>query len=190
MNSQSGKGGIAYLLERDYQLVMPRRLQIEFSRVVQAAADHSGKELTSHELWTLCEAEYLASEGPFIYRSHQLATTGEGDEREGITLQLQIGKSCATLQGSGTGPIDAVVRALDLSIDVVSYEEHSCGTGSDATAVAYVEISTPLGMALFGVGKHANIVTASLLAVLSAVNRGIHRGAIQLPEESVRAGRG
>ena len=188
VNSQSGKGGIAYLLERDYQLVMPRRLQIEFSRIVQAAADDSGKELTSHELWTLFEAEYLAPVGPLTYRSHQLVTSGDGADRERITLQIQDGVSPVILHGSGTGPIDAAVRALDLPIDVVGYDEHSCGMGSDATAVAYVEISTPRGVALFGVGKHANIVTASLLAVLSAVNRGIQCDAVQLPRESGRTG--
>jgi 2-isopropylmalate synthase len=185
VNSQSGKGGIAYLLERDYQLVMPRRLQIEFSRVVQAAADDSGKELTSHELWTLFEAEYLAPVGPLTYRSHQLVTSGDGADRERITLQIQDGVSPVILHGSGTGPIDAAVRALDLPIDVVGYDEHSCGTGSDATAVAYVEISTQQGVALFGVGKHANIVTASLLAVLSAVNRAIQRDAVHLPRSRI-----
>src|SRR5271156_5294263 len=167
VNSQSGKGGVAYLLERDYQLVMPRRLQIEFSRVVQAAADDSGKELASHELWTLFEAEYLAPAGPLIYRSHQLLTSGDGADRERITLQLQDGASPVILHGSGTGPIDAAVRALDLPIDVVGYDEHACGMGSDAMAVAYVEISAPAGVSLFGVGRHANIVTASLLAVIS-----------------------
>jgi 2-isopropylmalate synthase len=187
VNSQSGKGGVAYLLERDYQLVMPRRLQIEFSRVVQAAADDSGKEFTSHELWTLFEAEYLAPVGPLTYRSHQLVASGDGADREGITLQIQDGVSPVILHGSGTGPIDAALRALDLPIDVVSYDEHACGKGSDAVAVAYVEISTPRGVAMFGVGRHANIVTASLLAVLSAVNRAIQRGAVQFSKESDRA---
>jgi 2-isopropylmalate synthase len=187
VNSQSGKGGVAYLLERDYQLVMPRRLQIEFSGVVQAAADKSGKELTSHELWTLFEAEYLAPLGPLTYRSHQLVASADGADREGITLQIQDGVSPVILHGSGTGPIDAALRALDLPIDVVGYDEHACGKGSDAVAVAYLEISTPRGMAMFGVGRHANIVTASLLAVLSAVNRAIRRGAVQRSRESDRA---
>ena len=89
VNSQSGKGGVAYLLERDYQLVLPRRLQIEFSRVVQEAADTSGKELTSQELWELFEAEYLAATGPIGYRSHQLSTSGDGADRERITLHVQ-----------------------------------------------------------------------------------------------------
>jgi 2-isopropylmalate synthase len=178
VNSQSGKGGVAYLLERDYQLVLPRRLQIEFSRVVQSAADTSGKELTSRELWDLFEAEYLASTGPMVYRSHQLTTSGDGADRERMTLQIQDGGSPATLHGSGTGPIDAAVRALNLPIDVVGYGEHSCGTGSDAVAVAYVEVSTTAGVVLYGVGRHSNIITASLLALVSGVNRAFRSGAL------------
>jgi 2-isopropylmalate synthase len=178
VNSQSGKGGIAYLLERDYQLALPRRLQIEFSRVVQAAADTSGKELTSRELWDLFEAEYLTATGPMAYRSHQLTTSGDGADRERMTLQIQDGGSSVILHGSGTGPIDAAVRALNLPIDVVGYGEHSCGTGSDAVAVAYVEVSTSNGVLLFGVGRHSNIITASLLALISGVNRAFRSGAL------------
>jgi 2-isopropylmalate synthase len=178
VNSQSGKGGVAYLLERDYQLVLPRRLQIEFSRVVQQAADTSGKELTSNELWGLFEAEYLAAAGPLSYRSHQLSTSGDGADRERMTLQVQDDGAPLLLHGTGTGPIDAAVRALDLPIDVVSYHEHACGSGSDAVAIAYVEISTGPGTSLFGVGRHSNIITASLLALLSGVNRAFRAGAI------------
>jgi 2-isopropylmalate synthase len=178
VNSQSGKGGVAYLLERDYQLVLPRRLQIEFSRVVQEAADTSGKELTSQELWALFEAEYLAPTGPVGYRSHQLSTSGDGADRERITLQVQDDGAPMLLHGTGTGPIDAAVRALDLPIDVVGYHEHACGSGSDAVAIAYVEISTGPGTVLFGVGRHSNIITASLLALLSGVNRALRSGAL------------
>jgi 2-isopropylmalate synthase len=178
VNSQSGKGGVAYLLERDYQLVLPRRLQIEFSRVVQAAADTTGKELTSRELWDLFSAEYLSPEGPLAYRSHQLTSSSDGADRERMTLQIQDDGAPMVLHGSGTGPIDAAVRALGLSIDVAGYDEHSCGTGSDALAVAYVEVATPGGTAFFGVGRHANIITASLLALLSGVNRAFRAGAL------------
>src|ERR1700690_1467764 len=109
VNSQSGKGGVAYLLERDYQLVMPRRLQIEFSQVVQAAADASGKELTSDELAALFSAENLSTTPPFVYRSHQLAATADGADRERITLHVDRNGTAATLTGSGSGPIDALV---------------------------------------------------------------------------------
>jgi 2-isopropylmalate synthase len=176
VNSQSGKGGVAYLLERDYQLVLPRRLQIEFSRVVQAAADRSGKELTSVELWQLFESEYLSLAGPLAYRSHQLSTSGDGADRERMTLQIHDDGALVALHGTGTGPIDAAVRALNLPIDVAGYDEHACGTGSAAMAVAYVEISTPSGVQLFGVGRHSNIITASLLALISGVNRALRSG--------------
>ena len=178
VNSQSGKGGVAFLLERDYQLLLPRKLQIEFSQVVQRAADASGKELSSQELMQLFEAEYLAEAAPLSYRAHQLSISGDGADRERIALQLLEGKTSLTLHGSGTGPIDAAVRALDLPIDVVGYHEHACGSGSDATAVAYVEISVSRGVQLFGVGRHSNIITASLLALLSAVNRAFRAGAL------------
>ena len=176
VNSQSGKGGVAFLLERDYQLVLPRRLQIEFSRVVQEAADLSGRELTAQDLWELFEAEYLAANEPLTYVAHRLVTSGDGNDRERISLRLSDGGRELSLQGSGTGPIDAAVRALGFPIDVVAYDEHSCATGSDAQAVAYVEISTAGTASVFGVARHANIVTASLLALLSAVNRAIRRG--------------
>jgi 2-isopropylmalate synthase len=178
VNSQSGKGGVSYLLERDYQLVLPRRLQIEFSRVVQAAADTTGKELTSRELWQLFEAEYLCDAGPMVYRSHQLTTSGDGADRERMTLQIQDHGAPLVLHGSGTGPIDAAVRALGLAIDVVGYDEHSCSTGSDAVAVAYVEVATSGGRSFFGVGRHSNIITASLLALISGVNRAFRAGAL------------
>jgi len=178
VNSQSGKGGVAYLLERDYQLVLPRRLQIEFSRVVQEAADTSGKELTSQEIWLLFESEYLSSTGPIGYRSHQLSASGDGTDRERMTLQIQDDGTVLTLHGSGTGPIDAAVRALNLPIDVVGYHEHACGSGSDAVAVAYVEVSTGPGNVMFGVGRHSNIITASLLALVSGVNRAFRAGSL------------
>jgi 2-isopropylmalate synthase len=180
INSQSGKGGVAYLLERDHQYVLPRRLQIEFSQVVQAAADASGKELTSDELAALFSAEYLSSTAPFVYRSHQLAATADGADRERITLQVDRNGAPVTLTGSGSGPIDALVAALGLPMDVLSYSEHSRSAGSGAQAVAYVEITTHSRVTLFGVGIHNNIITASLLAVLSAVNRAMARGALSV----------
>jgi 2-isopropylmalate synthase len=180
VNSQSGKGGVAYLLERDHQYVLPRRLQIEFSQVVQATVDASGKELTSDEIAALFSAEYLETTAPFVYRSHQLVSTSDGADRERITLHVDRNGSPATLIGAGTGPIDALVNALALPLDVLSYSEHSRAAGSGAQAVAYVEITTHSRVTLFGVGIHTNIVTASLLAVLSAVNRATARGAMSV----------
>ncbi|HTY51039.1 MAG TPA: 2-isopropylmalate synthase [Steroidobacteraceae bacterium] len=178
VNSQSGKGGVAYLLERDHQFVLPRRLQIEFSQVVQAAADASGKELTSDELARLFASEYLTERSPYVYRSHQLAASSDGSDRERLTLQLVHEGRPVTLHGAGSGPIDALVTALDLPLDVLSYSEHSRSAGSGAQAVAYVEITTRSRVTLYGVGVHTNIITASILAVLSAVNRAAARGAL------------
>jgi 2-isopropylmalate synthase len=173
VNSQSGKGGVAYLLQRDYQLVMPRRLQIEFSQVVQAAADITGKELTSQELWELFTREYLASRQPFVYRSHQLAASADGADTERLALQVEHAGRIETWHGQGAGPIDAMVKAIGLPFDVLSYEEHSRGEGSGAKAMSYIEITTHSRRTLFGAGMHGNIVTASLLAILSAVNRAV-----------------
>jgi 2-isopropylmalate synthase len=183
VNSQSGKGGIAYLLERDYQLSLPRRLQIEFSQAVQAVTDATGKELSSAEIWALFEQEYLKQSGAYDYRSHQLATATDGSDGERLTIKLACNGQGAVLSGRGNGPIDALIDALGLSCDVLSYEEHSIGSGSNAKAVAFVEVTTPSRVTLFGVGLHANIVTASLLAVLSAMNRATGRG---LLDDSMR----
>ena len=188
VNSQSGKGGVAYLLERDYQLVMPRRLQIEFSQVVQAAADITGKELTSEELWDLFAKEYLAPRAPFVYRSHQLAASTDGADTERLSLQVERDGRVETWLGQGSGPIDAMVAAVGLPFDVLSYEEHSRGQGSAATAVSYIEITTRSRRTLFGAGMHPNIITASLLAILSAVNRAIAQGALPLSGDSERTG--
>jgi 2-isopropylmalate synthase len=178
VNSQSGKGGIAYLLERDYGLAMPRRLQIEFSQAVQNVTDATGKELSSGQIWSLFEQEYLRQDGGYEYLSHQLTSTREQPQVERLTLRLRCHGQGALLHGAGNGPIDALIDALGFKCDVLSYEEHSMGSGSNARAVAFVEITTPTRTTLFGIGIHENIVTASLLAVLSAVNRALQRGCL------------
>ena len=188
VNSQSGKGGIAYLLERDYGLTMPRRLQIEFSQVVQAVTDATGKELSSEQIWALFEREYLGENGAYVYGAHQLSPVREHQNVERLTLKLKCDGQGALLHGEGNGPIDAIVDALGLRFDVLSYEEHSMGSGSDARAVAFVEITTPARATLFGVGLHENIVTASLMAVLSAVNRALQRGLLDDSMPAATAG--
>jgi 2-isopropylmalate synthase len=175
VNSQSGKGGIAYLLERDHGVALPRRLQIEFSQAVQAVTDATGKELSSEQIWDLFKQEYLDQDAAYGYVSHQLATVREHPEVQKLTLRLRRNGQGTLLTGEGNGPIDALVDALGFRFDVLSYEEHSIGTGSNARAMSCVEITTPARATLFGVGMHENIVTASLLAVLSAVNRALQR---------------
>jgi 2-isopropylmalate synthase len=188
VNSQSGKGGVAYLLERDYQLVMPRRLQIEFSQVVQSAADISGKELTSQEILDLFSSEYLANRGPYVYRSHQLAASTDGADTERLAVQIETVGGVQTWLGQGSGPIEAMVKAVGLPFDILSYEEHSRGKGSGAQAVSYIEITTRARRTLFGAGMHPNIVTASLLAVLSAVNRAIKAEVLPERTDKIRTG--
>ncbi len=188
VNSQSGKGGVAYLLERDFQIVMPRRLQIEFSQVVQSAADITGKELSSQELWELFFSEYLSPREPFVYRSHQLSASTDGADTERLALQVEREGRAETWHGQGSGPIDAMVKAIGLPFDVLSYEEHSRGEGSGAKAVSYIEITTRTRRTLFGAGMHSNIITASLLAILSAVNRAVAQGALPARADSALTG--
>jgi 2-isopropylmalate synthase len=170
INSQSGKGGVAYLMETVHDLVLPRRLQVELSGVVQQHADARGGEITADELWRIFSAEYLERREPIAYVAHQLLP---GRLSQGLELEVEIGGRRHTLVGHGNGPIDAMVHALRLPLRLQSYEERSMGVGADSRAAAFVEVALE-GAAgpRFGVGVHPNIVTASLLAVLSAVNRG------------------
>ncbi len=171
VNSQSGKGGIAFLLERDYDLSLPRRLQIEFGQVVQRAMDATGKEMTAPMLWDLFEQEYLRANAPFKYVSHHWR---DDEALSAISATLECNDTVLTLEGRGNGPIDAFVAALNLGIRIHSYEERAIGHGSDADAIALIEIAADwLEGTIHGVGIHSSIVTASLLAVLSAVNRGL-----------------
>ena len=174
VNSQSGKGGIAFLLERDYHLVLPRRLQIEFSRVVQQTMDQQGQEVDAASLWQLFEQEYMPS-APFQYLSHRLLEVERNVQTIAVTLQVR--GQTQLINGQGNGPIDAFLDALNLGIRIAHYEEHSLSQGSDATAIAYIEISgDDFTGSVYGVGIHSNIITASLLAVLSGVNRALKRG--------------
>ena len=158
---------------------------------MQAAADITGKELTSKELWDLFTQEYLAPRPPIVYRSHQLAASTDGADTERLSLQVEYQGRLETWLGQGSGPIDAMVEAVGLPFDVLSYEEHSRGQGSAAKAVSYIEITTRSRRTLFGAGMHPNIITASLLAILSAVNRAIAQGALPgataAPEPALRS---
>jgi 2-isopropylmalate synthase len=188
VNSQSGKGGVAFLLESEYGLSLPRRLQIEFSPVVQAVTDSSGKEVSAAAIWQLFENEYFSQEGrEFQYRNHHLVTAQDGTDGELLTLNITRNGKPVQLTGRGNGPIDALVHALSLPFDVLSYEEKSIGKGSEAKAVAFVEITTPSRVTLFGVGMHGNIITASILAVLSAVRRAEARGLLRERTQAVGA---
>ena len=169
VNSQSGKGGIAFLLEAEYGLIMPRRLQVEFSTTVQSLTDASGGEVSAADIWALFTKEYFAAREPVIYVDHHLFEDGQ---RQGIQLTVQLFGRTVTLAGQGNGPIDALLHALRVEATLHSYEERAMGQGADATAVTFAELVAPqVAGTVFGVGMHANIVTASVLAVISGVNR-------------------
>lgn len=188
VNSQSGKGGIAFLLERDYDLVLPRRLQIEFSQIVQKAMDASGKEMSSADIWQLFEQEYLQACTPLKYMTHHLSETDDYTGVQNISVRLQLHEKMITLHGQGNGPIDAFVNALGLGVQIYHYEERSRNGGSNADAIAYVEIAGDfIQSSLHGVGIHANIVTASILAILSAVNRALLSVNTQMQAEILKS---
>lgn len=171
VNSQSGKGGMAYLLEQEFGLQLPRRLQIEFSRAVQAVADASGREVAARDIHDIFCREYFDQSTPYAYGSHKMVEDTSIDEPVQIDISLTHRHATMALQGGGNGPIDAFVNALGLDIKLMDYHEHSIGSGANARAACYVELRLANGPTLFGAGIDSNIVTASFKAVLSAVNR-------------------
>ncbi|MHB1952026.1 MAG: 2-isopropylmalate synthase [Acidiferrobacteraceae bacterium] len=166
VNSQSGKGGVAHLLERDYGLVLPRRLQIEIGTLVKALAERS-REVTSADIWKLLQEHYLGLQEPLQYVRHELSS-------EGLRQRIRLTAIChgrrIMREGTGNGPIDALMDALGLPLAVLSYEERGLATGAKAQAAAFVEIEYD-GTPCFGVAIHSNIVTASIRAVLGGINR-------------------
>ena len=174
VNSQSGKGGIAFLLEREYGVALPRRLQIDFSQAVQKVTDATGKEMTGEEIWAVFQAEYLHAKTPYEYLSHHLSEDPAKPNVQSIRARLRVGNEEREVSGNGNGPLDAFLHALAVPFNIQGYEERAIGQGSDAQAIAFVEVGGgSMQGSCFGVGVHANIVTASLLAVLSAVNRAM-----------------
>jgi 2-isopropylmalate synthase len=171
VNSQSGKGGVAYVMKTEHKLDLPRRLQIEFSRVVQQRTDLEGGEITPEEIWQAFRAEYLDREAPLQLNSvHTSSAAGEKDQ---LTVRVYVDGAPRVLEGTGNGPIAAFVEALNeigYDVRVLDYSEHALSEGGDAIAAAYVECAVG-GQILWGVGLDANIVTASLKAVVSALNR-------------------
>jgi 2-isopropylmalate synthase len=181
VNSQSGKGGMAYLLEQEYGLELPRRLQIEFSRVVQKHADATGREVAASDIHALFASEYFEQENAaYRYVAHRMIENSESDERVQIDATVQRERVSETRHGTGNGPIDAFVAALGLDIRLMDYHEHAIGSGADARAACYVELRLGNGPTLFGAAIDSNIVTASFKAVLSAVNRQIAQAGEQI----------
>jgi 2-isopropylmalate synthase len=174
VNSQSGKGGVSFLLERDYGIKMPRKLQIEFSRVIQQITDTTGCEISSAEIWQAFKAAYIEQQAPFAIRTHSERSAGESGQ---LTATVSDGIGEHTIFGDGNGPIDAFIHALnkefDIAVRILDYEEHAVGSGADATAVSFVELRVGESDPKIGVGMHRNILTASLNAITSALNRAI-----------------
>jgi len=169
VNSQSGKGGVAYVLKSDHHLDLPRRMQIEFSRVVQEVADGEGGEISAARIWAMFQDTYLVRAAPLQLVSQAL-TSGESDRVEAVVDWLG---ERHRITGTGNGPIAAFVHALtELGVDarVLDYAEHATGAGEEAQAASYLEVDVD-GRVLWGCGVHPSIVTSSLVAVVSAVNR-------------------
>ena len=174
VNSQSGKGGVSYLLENEYGLELPRRLQIEFSRVVQHEMDASGKELQAKDLWALFRKEYRLDEIAAPKQRAMSETDEAGNTRVSLKADVQLGGRTVSIQGEGTGPVDAFVAGLNATglaqVRVMDYREHAIGSGANAQAVAYLELRVG-DHTLFGVGMDADILTASLKGILSGLAR-------------------
>ena len=179
INSQSGKGGISYVMETEFGVQMPRALQVEFSGVVQKISDHTGEEQTPEDIWKAFDKEYLAAKTPYEFVSHQTRAATHASEKRLITATIKKHSTETVVEGVGNGPIDAYVDALKKAsgknIRVFSYSEHSVGSGSDASAIAFVEAEVD-GKHLYGIGQDPNIVSASLIAITCAVNRALRNG--------------
>jgi len=177
VNSQSGKGGVAYILKAEHKLDLPRRAQIEFSRVIQERTDAEGGEMTPDEIWQVFRAEYLDREEPF--RLNSVHTSSAAGEKDALDVNVYVHGELRALHGVGNGPLSAFVAAINelpgpdgdgYDVRVLDYAEHALSSGGDAVAAAYVECLVRDSV-YWGVGIDANIVTASLKAVISAVNR-------------------
>jgi 2-isopropylmalate synthase len=175
VNSQSGKGGVAYVMKEEFGYDLPRRLQIEFSKTIQHITEDSGTEISPSVMWDAFSTEYLPETPHMRLRSHELHTsTADGAGRTRLSAQVEVDGTSVTLTGEGDGPVEALVTALrtewDVAFDVLDYSEHAIGRGADAQAVAYVESATGTSTK-WGIGTDPNITTASLRAVLSAFER-------------------
>ncbi len=173
VNSQSGKGGIAYLLEQEYDISLPRRMQIEFSQVVQAETDRVGLEMTAPQIYALLQREYLQANTPYALVSHRLQ-----EENGNSSVEVEVsgkgqGETNLRWQGKGYGTLEALVAALPIKVEIMDYNEHAIGAGTNAKAAAYIELRVNGERPVHGVGIDENITTASFKAVFSALNRSL-----------------
>lgn len=173
VNSQSGKGGVSYLLEQEHGLALPRRLQIEFSRAIQRVTDETGQEVTADKVYDIFESEYLKQSEPWHLVRHRITGERKGDTGQQFHIEVELKHHGELLQlsGSGDGAIAAFVDALGNDVRIMDYNEHAIGAGADTRAASYVEMRVGESASGFGVGIHRDIVTASFLAILSGLNR-------------------
>ncbi|WP_425916355.1 2-isopropylmalate synthase [Pseudomonas sp. GWSMS-1] len=176
VNSQSGKGGITFLLEQEYGINLPRRMQIEFSQVVQKETDRLGLEMTAAQIYKLLDSEYLQATTPYALKGHRLQ-----EENGTSAVDVEIVSEGETLhwRGIGKGPLEALVAGLPVAVEIMDYSEHAIGAGTNAKAAAYIELRVNGGRALHGVGIDENLTTASFRALFSALNRALGQAAEQ-----------
>lgn len=168
VNSQSGKGGVTYLLEQEYGIQLPRRMQIEFSQVIKTETDRSGLEVSAAQIYSILDNEYLKAVTPYALQKHRI------QEEDGTcTLITEVSANGVTKSwsGCGNGPLEALVASLPMPVEIMDYHQHAIGSGSDAQAAAFIELRLPEQRPVFGVGIDSNITTASIRALFSALNR-------------------
>ena len=174
VNSQSGKGGVAYLLKNEYELDLPRRLQIEFTRVIQQITDTTGKEITGAEIWSQFNAHYIAVTKPYELVSFSTSQNASGRDRTELSAVMRVDGTEVSISGEGGGSVEAFVYAISgafgVEMRVLDYDEHAIGAGTDARAVCYMELKIG-DNEIFGVGLHSDIVASSLRAIVSGINR-------------------
>ncbi len=174
VNSQSGKGGVAYLLKTEHNLDLPRRMQIEFTRVIQGITDRTGKELTGSNIYDEFDATYLALSGPYLLNGFEAAQNAQGADQTLLTARVSDAGEPKVVQGTGNGSLSAFVSGMEelsgKELRVLDYQEHSKGSGKDAVAVTFVEMQID-GHDIWGCGMHTDITTSSMRAVISAINR-------------------
>ncbi|MBB2495612.1 2-isopropylmalate synthase [Aquipseudomonas ullengensis] len=176
VNSQSGKGGITFLLEQEYGISLPRRMQIEFSQVVQKETDRLGLEMTAEQIYGLLQNEYLKANSPYVLKSHRL------QEENGICnvdIDVTFNGELRRKHGTGKGPLEALVAALPLNVEIMDYHEHAISSGTNAQAAAYIEIRANGGRPLHGIGIDENLTTATFRALFSALNRAMTQAEVQ-----------
>ena len=176
VNSQSGKGGISFLLEQEYGICLPRRMQIEFSQVVQKETDRLGLEMTAEQIYALLNREYLHASSPYALKSHKLQ---EEHGTSAVDVEVIANGASQHWRGIGKGPLEALVAGLPVGVEIINYAEHAIGAGTNAKAAAYIELRVNGERALHGVGIDENLTTASFRALFSALNRALAAAAEQ-----------